>query len=439
MPKQLLRESFNELLNTIKPDVLLLNQCKLDGSVLTIHETSYNLDQFKNIYVVGSGKAVLPMAEAMQKLLHTYHPKSLLVGAYCSCRETALENTTYIQSTHPLPSQKSIEAATKLKEFMNMMDEDDLYIYLLSGGSSALIELPVEGITLEDIEKTTHVMLRGGMPIDAMNSVRKKLSQIKGGKLAFQSKAKGVVFVLSDVLGNDLGTIGSGPLYITESEKLDPVELLHSYNLFEKIPLQVQKFLLQNSKNNPAKTLPIPRVEHFIVGSNEIVLQHAKRILQDKNIITKMIDFQIQGNVEDAAKKLYEVAATNNTQRICYIAGGEATVVVHGNGKGGRNQHLALCFLNLLKGDEDITFLSAATDGIDGNSTAAGAIIDWYTHVEAVTNGLDIKHYLENFDSNTFFSHVDDALLISGPTHNNLLDIVIILTEPQITKGVTYG
>lgn len=426
MPKKILKQSFDKLLKSIMPDVLLLNQCSMQGGILTVQSKSYDLTRYKNIYIAGSGKAVVPMARAMQNLLKAYEPKSLLVGAYQP--DVALENTTYIQSTHPLPSQKSIGAAKALVKFMNMMDEDDLYIYLLSGGSSALIELPIYGISLEDIEKTTQQMLFGGMSIDEINSIRRRLSKIKGGKLALESRAKGIVLVLSDVLGDDLRTIGSAPLYAVRNDILNPVDLLRSYNLFEKVPFRVQHCLSEFNEDG-VKTRDT-RVKHFILGSNKIVLQQAKNILQSKGILTKILDFQIQGDVKEVAQRLYKLASENHTQRVCYIAGGEATVVVNGSGKGGRNQHLALCFLDLLKGDENTTFLSAATDGVDGNSTAAGAIVDYHSYMQASSYGLDLKSYLENFDSNSFLNHIN-ALLISGPTHNNLLDIVMIIVEPS--------
>jgi glycerate-2-kinase len=309
------------------------------------------------------------------------------------------------------------------------MDSNDLYIYLLSGGSSALIELLPEEITLKDLEKTTQIMLHHGMPIEAMNVVRKSLSLIKGGKLALQSKAKGCVFVLSDVLGNDLSVIGSAPLYYTKSNTIDPVEVLYCYEVFDKIPKNVQQFLRSSQNEQCYDTAT--QIKHFLIGSNETVLNHAKAIIETKGIQVKLLDFTISGDVKDVAQKLCEKTCKRHTVKTCYIAGGEATVVVEGSGQGGRNQHLALHFLNMLQGDEDITFLSAATDGVDGNSNAAGAIVDWHTHVEALAHGLNAKRYLEYFDSNTFFTQID-ALLVSGPTHNNLLDIVMIIVEPRI-------
>ncbi len=432
--RTLLKNAFKELLEKIRPEKLIEKQCRLEKEKLIIQNTLYNLKHYQNIYILGSGKAVVPMASIMQKLLKTYKPKTLLVGAYEFKNNFA--NTTYVQSTHPIPSKKSIEAAGSLKSFMNSMQEDDLYIYLLSGGNSALVEEPENGIGLDDFKKTTNIMLHGGMPIAAINSVRKHLSKVKGGKLALQSKAEGIILVMSDVLGNDLNTIGSAPLYCDNSSFADAIKYLKSYSLFDKIPQNVQKFLL-SAKDETPKT-PLKRVRHFIVGTNEIVLQKAKEIMETKGLKTVLLDMQISGDVKDVAQKLHGFIKDDvGSFKRCYIAGGEATVVVDDKyqGKGGRNQHLCLHFLNLLGGRKGITFLSGATDGVDGNSTAAGAVVDSYLEIEALSIGLDFHQYLEHFDSNTFFSKTD-ALLISGPTNNNLLDIAIILVEPKISIGV---
>lgn len=432
--KMILKESFIKLLDEIRPEVLIEKQCHIDKNILYIQNTLYDLSKYNNIFLLGSGKAVMPMAKAMQNLLKSYKPETLLVGAYA--QKEILLNTTYIQSSHPLPSQKSIKASISLKKFMNKMSKDDLYIYLLSGGSSALIELLPKSISLKALEETTEIMLHSGMPINAINSVRKSISLIKGGKLARESKAEGCVLVLSDVLKDDLSVIGSTPLYNCKQND-DPIKILKSYDVFDRIPLQVQHFLLQEGLNKQ-KTVS-SKVKHFIIGSNQTVIKRAKKIIQSQDIKVSSLDFPIEGDVEYLAKKLYQkISSEKNPQKICYIAGGEATVRVEGKGRGGRNQHLSLCFLNYMKNHKDITFLSAATDGVDGNSNASGAIVDHYTYDKAMELGLNIEEYLRNFDSYTFFSKTKD-LIISGPTNNNLLDIVMIMVNTKNIQGALNG
>lgn len=436
--KTLLRSVFDQLITEISPQRLIEEQCGLKGDILRVADTSYDLSRYNNIYLLGSGKAVLPMTQAIQRLLKERIFYTLIVGAYPLNEE--IEKTEYIRSTHPLPSSKSLSAAAALKEALLSFDGDDLFIYLLSGGNSALVELPEEEISLEEFQEATSLMLHGGMPIDAINCVRKHLSAVKGGKLAALTKAEGVVLVLSDVIGDDLYTIGSAPLYYDTTSYKDAIEQLEAHSLFEKMPSSVQRFLIEGEEGLHDET---PKEEHkhihhHILGSNRIVLQKAQMLLQGCGVEASIIEKPIQGDVSDIAQEMLALAYTPLQKRHCYILGGEATVVVKGKGSGGRNQHLCLSLLQLLKGDIDITFLSAATDGIDGNSKAAGALIDLHSCANAQLKHLNIEHYLESFDSNSFFTRSDE-LLVPGPTHNNLLDIVMMLIEPRAEQGEGNG
>lgn len=435
--KQLLHSVFNELLQHIKPEMLIEKSCSFEDNLFRVNQEYFDLSNVKNLYLFGSGKAVVPMAQAVHQLLGKRVEKSLLIGAYSS--DINLPNTTYLQSTHPLPTQKSVEAATSLKRMLAELTEDDFFIYLLSGGNSALVELPEEGITLEEFQKATSLMLKGAMPIEAMNCVRKHLSSVKGGKLGVHTKAKGIVLVLSDVLGNDLHAIGSAPMYFDTTTFEDAINFLEQYELFESMPKSIQNYLEagkvgkkeETPQENPA------HIKHFCLGSNEIVLQQAKEVLVSKNISVSIREKRINADVTAVASEIIEFIKQKRLELSkphCYVMGGEATVYVKGSGKGGRNQHLALCVLDLLEGNDEVTFLSAATDGVDGNSEAAGALIDTNSLVNTRTSNIDWKHYLENFDSNSFFKQTNE-LLVSGPTHNNLLDIVMILIEPNIEKG----
>lgn len=429
--KVLLRSVFTDLLKEISPEKLIESSCSYEPSSqeLKIFENSYQLSSYKNVHILGSGKAVIPMARAIQTLLQDRVKSSLLVGAYAL--ETPLENTTYIESTHPIPSEKSLEAAHALQDKLQSLHQDDFFIYLLSGGNSALVELPVDAISLQDFQETTLQMLHGGMPIEAINSVRKHISQVKGGKLASQTSAQGVVLVLSDVIGDDLHAIGSAPFYCDATSFFDAVSYLKQYEVFEKLPKDVCDYLEAGILGKVAETpkLPPSHIKHFIIGSNTLVLKKCQELLLASNHKSTIISTPIQGDVAEVAEQLYKFALEHQQQRHCYIFGGEATVIVNGDGKGGRNQHLCLHLLTKLRGKCDATFLSAATDGVDGNSTAAGAIIDWHSRIDALSQNLDPSHYLQEFDSNTFFTKID-ALIEPGATDNNLLDIIIMLIEP---------
>ncbi|MEA1920234.1 MAG: DUF4147 domain-containing protein [Campylobacterota bacterium] len=428
--KTLLHTTFNTLIEDITPQKLIAQQCYLDNDTLHIQETAYDLKAYKNIYLFGSGKAVVPMAEAVHELLKDRIHSTLIVGAYES--DIKLDECNYIQSTHPLPSQNSLIAATALQNAMLTCKEDDLFIYLLSGGNSALVELPEIGISLEEFQEATSLMLRGGMPIEAINCVRKHISAVKGGKLAALSKAQGLVLVLSDVIADDLHAIGSAPLYFDSTTFREALSQLKTYGLLEKMPQSIQSFLGEGHEGKHPETPKeaSKNISHHILGSNTIVLEKADALLKKEGIETTLIKEPLEGYASDLAKSFLDLITSHQAQKHCYLFGGEATVKVSGEGKGGRNQHLCLSLLNLLDGECDVTFLSAATDGVDGNSKAAGALIDLHSRVNALAHRIDPQHYLETFDSNTFFSKTGE-LLITGPTHNNLLDIVMILIEPQ--------
>jgi len=436
--KTLLNDVFHQLLEEITPENLLAESCQLNGSKLTVLGKTYDLDEYKNIYLLGSGKAVIPMAKEVERLLKPLLRKVLIIGPYDT--DTTFDNGTYIQSTHPLPSLKSVDSARALQEMLGQMDKDDLFIYVLSGGNSALVELPEENISLNEFQEVTRLMLHSGMPIEKMNSVRKHLSQVKGGKLAQQTKAKGVVLVLSDVIGDDLYAIGSAPFYCDQTSFKDAEEALRSYGVYEKMPESIQTFFKEGKLGIHTETpkKPYEHIEHHIVGSNSIVLKKAQHLLQKKGTDTSIISEPLHGDTSQIVKKLLKFSSDHQETTHAYIFGGEATVVVKGEGKGGRNQHLCLNILTECDLLCDMTFLSAATDGVDGNSNAAGALIDTHSFVDAKARHIDPKHYLDSFDSNSFFEQTGE-LLITGPTHNNLLDIMIILIESNPTQRETHG
>lgn len=432
--KALLNSVFNRLLEQITPQKLITEQCELSAEILSVGQSVYELSGYKKIYLLGSGKAVIPMAKTLQTMLKERISHTFIVGPYPL--NEALEKTRYIQSTHPLPSEQSLLAAKALQEELRSFEEDDLFIYLLSGGSSSLLELPESPICLEEFQEATRLMLRGGMAIDEINCVRKHISALKGGKLALLTQARGIVLVLSDVIGDDLHAIGSAPLYYDMTRFEEAIEMLEKYALFEQMPPRIQRFLIEGKEgmNDETPKEEQKHISHHIVGSNRAVLYKAKVLLEESGVETSLIEKPIQGEVSDLARKLYALAQVPVRKRHCYIFGGETTVTVEAEGKGGRNQHLCLSLLSLLEKETDLAFLSAATDGVDGNSTAAGALIDAQSRANAQAKHLDIKYYLDNFDSYAFFSHSKE-LLITGPTHNNLLDICMLLIEPKTGEG----
>ncbi|MAC83773.1 MAG: glycerate dehydrogenase [Arcobacter sp.] len=426
--KKILKDSFFEVLKNIEPKRLINNKCIFKENEIIINDEIISLPKDKKIHLFGSGKAVLSMALGIYENIEDKIEKAVLVGPYKNSIDK--KNLTYLESSHPIPNNKSLIAAEYLKESMESLEEDDFFIYLLSGGTSALIELPVEEISMEEFQETTDLMLKGSMPIVAMNCIRKHLSQVKAGRLVENCKAKGIVLVLSDVISNDLEAIGSAPLYCDTSSFQTAVEYLEKYDLLDVIPKKVKEYLSlgQLGKIQDTPKTPKENIKHFLIASNEILLNDIKKELHSKNITASIIDKKIEEDVDIVVEDLLSFIQTKKEG--CFIFGGEALVKVTSNGKGGRNQHLILSFLNKFPIDKTITILSAASDGIDGNSNSAGAVINKESLEKAKVLNLDIKKYLKEFNSNEFFEKTND-LINTGPSHNNMLDVLIINIEKQ--------
>jgi glycerate-2-kinase len=424
--KEILKDSFFEVLKDIEPSKLVNKKCKFNENEIIINKEKIDLPKNKKIHLYGSGKAVLSMAKSIYENIEEKIEKAVLVGPY----ENSLrkDNLLYLKSSHPTPSNKSEDAAKILKKSIESLSSDDFFIYLLSGGNSALVELPVENITMKELQETTDLMLKGSMPIVAMNCIRKHLSQVKGGRLVSNCKARGIVLVLSDVLSNDLEAIGSAPLYFDSSTFEDSIKYLEKYDLFEKIPKKVKEYLIlgKNAKIEDTPKKEKGNIKHFLIASNEILLEDIQKKLLSKNIIAQIMDKKIEEDVNIVVDDLFEFI--KNTEEGCFIFGGEALVKVTSNGKGGRNQHLILSFLDRFPKNKKINILSAASDGIDGNSNSAGAIINNKSLEKVELLNLDIKKYLKDFNSNEFFAKTGD-LVNTGPSHNNMLDVLIINIE----------
>lgn len=415
-----LHDTFLEVLQAVEPSKLVQKSLAYENGALHIQNKSFPIKG--KVTLLGSGKAVIPMADAIHTILKDTIKESVLVGQ--SEYDLELNNTTYIQSTHPIPSESSIKGAKTIIKTLESLNEDDFFIYLLSGGNSSLVELPSDSISLDEFQETTNLMLTNGMPIEAINSVRKHISQVKGGNLVKFTKAKGIVLVLSDVLGNDINAIGSAPLYFDSTSYDDAIKYLHKYNIWEQTPKSVQNVLLDKKDETPK--MESKNIKHFLIGSNEIVLKSANSILAKNGIETYLFEQSIFKDVQETAKIFESLIEKYKDKSCALLLGGEATVMVKKNGKGGRNQHLALLMVDILEKYPNITLLSSATDGRDGNSMASGAIIDSTTKNEAQKLGIDTKTFLDNFDSNSFFK-ITNNLIETGLTNNNLLDIVIIL------------
>ncbi len=396
----------NALAKNFIPDSLIFKD-----NTLFVNNKSFDLTNYKNIYVYGSGKASIEMAKALPASLQDKVSHSFIV---CNYHED-IKDIEVFQSTHPLPSNKSIEAGEKLLNYFEDMHDDDFYIYLLSGGSSAMIEKPIEGLSLSELSSYTEILLQKNIPIDEINIIRKQLSQIKGGGLASKTTANGVVLVLSDVVGDDLQSIGSAPLMPNRSSYDDFYKVLKKHNLFNVILTNIEYII-----NREYRSKDVP---HFILMNNIKALESSKQKAENLGFKTDIVTNILQGDVKVVAKYIYEYIKKNYNSCLlphCFIFGGESTVKVKGSGLGGRNQELCLWFLKELRDGDNITFLSGGTDGIDGNSIAAGGVVDANNNLE------DIDIYLDNNDSFHYLQR-EESLIISGHSGTNVADIIIVL------------
>jgi glycerate 2-kinase len=401
----------------------------------------------EKLLLVGFGKAASQMARAVEDFAGDLIKKGILITKYGhsisqESRITGKESKIKIyEAGHPLPDGNGLAATKEIIDLVKGLDENSLLLCLISGGGSALFVSPYNDVSLDDKKKTTELLLKAGADIKELNTVRKHISAVKGGRLAeLAYPARIISLILSDVIGDKLDVIASGPTSPDETTFGDTLEVIERYNLSSRLPQKVLE-VLHNGASGSIRETPkegnciFDRVENIIIGSNRKALKAAKTQAEFFGLKTEILSSEISGEARDVGKSIArEAMKAKNTSRknrdnaICFISGGETTVTVRGTGLGGRNMELALSFAIGIEGTEGITMLSAGTDGTDGPTDAAGAIVNSETMKTARANGLDPVEYLENNDSYNFFKQID-GLLITGPTGTNVMDIQILIVE----------
>ncbi|MBN2254490.1 MAG: glycerate kinase [Deltaproteobacteria bacterium] len=407
-----------------------------DGNVLWVRERPYDLNQFKRILVVGAGKAAAPMAQAMEDLLGGRLTGGSITTKYG--HGLPLKIVSITEAGHPVPDRRGLSGTERILKSLKNTQETDLIFCLISGGGSALMPLPVEGLTLEDKQKTTQALLDCGATIHEINAIRKHISAIKGGKLARAASPGTVVsLILSDVIGDDLDTIASGPTVPDHSTFQDCMNIIAVYELADKIPAPVMAYLRRGEVGKEEET-PKPgdplfdKAASVIIGSASLSLDAAAARARDLGYNTVILSSCIEGETRDVAKVHAAIGkevlkSGNPLQRpACVISGGETTVTIHGEGLGGRNTEFVLAAAIELEGINGITVLSGGTDGTDGPTDAAGAVADGETCTRAVKGGMNAGEYLRNNDSYHFFEAAG-GLIKTGPTMTNVMDLRIML------------
>jgi len=421
-----LREDIKTIIEKVKQEILPDNTVKI--------WLKKNISKFQdlkgNLYVVAIGKAAWRMAKATNEMLRERISDKVIHGVVVTKynhSEGSIENFEIYEAGHPIPDENTLIATKRVFELTNNLKESDMVLFLISGGGSALFELPMEGITLEEIQQLNEQLLKSGANIVEINTVRKHLSKVKGGRFAQHVyPAKIVSLVLSDVLGDRLDSIASGPAYPDATTSQQAFDVLKKYNI--AVSDKILNALAQETPKD------LSNVETFIIGSVRVACDNAKKVASELEYNTLILTTTLNCEAKEAGRFLGSIAreikqSDNPVKKpAAIILGGETVVKVKGSGKGGRNQELALSFALEIEGLENIVLCSFGTDGTDGPTDAAGGIVDGQTAQRIRKAGLSPESFLENNDSYNALKIAGD-LLITGPTGTNVNDLIVLLVR----------
>jgi hydroxypyruvate reductase len=435
---------FHAAIAAVDPGAALRRTLRYDGARLMLPNGSvYALERFDRLLVVGAGKGAAAMAQAAEALLGERLTAGLVVVKYGHA--VPLRTIELAEAAHPVPDAAGLAATARILRLLEGADERTLVLCLLTGGASALLEHPLPGLTLADIQETTALLLAAGADVRELNTVRKHLSAVKGGRLAAAAyPATVLALVLSDVIGDPPEIIASGPTVPDPSTYAEAWAILERHRLSDVVPPRVAAHLSCGLRGEiPESPKPgdprLARSRTVVIGNLHEALVAAQATAQRLGYRSTLLTETLQGDAVAAARHLAHMALNeerSTKERRCLLAGGETTVQVIGNGKGGRNQHLALAFAREVSGHPRISLLAAGTDGTDGPTDAAGAHVDGNTIARARALGLDPDDFLARSDSYTFFALLDARSgephhFRPGPTGTNVMDIDIILIESE--------
>ncbi len=431
-------EMYKEAVEAANPKKCVLDHVRLMGSTLMVDSVKYDLDKHESIYVIAFGKAAGSMAEAVEEVLGDRLTGGLVVSN--TQPENPYNKLGFYLSSHPIPDERSVNAAREVVAILETAGEKDLVIFLISGGGSALLALPVPGISIEDKEKATVTLLRSGVDKYGLNAVRKHISQIKGGGLLKKAlPARVITLLLSNALSDRLDAIASGPTVPDPTTFEDAWRVIEALGIEHKLPPHVVVHLEEGRHGNVPETLKEgeidpDKVQTLIVGSNFKSLKAVQKKAEELGYNTLLLSSQIRGEAREAAKVVAAIALDVERFDIpaakpaCIIFGGETTVTVHSStavGNGGRSTETALSFAMEIIG-HDITGLFCDTDGIDGPIDAAGAICDGQSRLTARAMNVSAREHLAQNNSYDFFDKLGD-LIFTGPTGTNVMDIGIVI------------
>ncbi len=426
-------------LAAVEPAAAVLRHLKMDGATLTAGPKSYDLTRINRILLIAAGKAGVPMARAAVSILGSKVTAGMVIvkDGYGSKDGELPSSIKVVEARHPIPDERGAAATRQILSMVSQTTPDDLVLCLLSGGTSALLTSPAPGISLPDLQKLTDYLLRSGANIQEFNTLRKHLDAVKGGGLArAAAPAQILSLILSDVVEDSLDVIASGPTTADASTYLQAARIVKYYQLDEVLPASILSRLQRGMQGEIPETLkpgdPIfDRVENVLVGSNRLAAMAGLEAARQFGFNTRLLTAAMQGEARQAGWILAGIARDishggfSMTRPACIVAGGETTVNVRGTGLGGRNLELALAAVSIMSGLPEVLLVSLATDGGDGPTDAAGAVVSGETLARARVLHLSPMEHLTRNDSYPFFAALDD-LIKTGPTQTNTNDLVFL-------------
>jgi hydroxypyruvate reductase len=425
---------FRAALAAADPQEAVLRHVRVDDGGLWAGKQRYRLKDVRRIVVLGAGKASASMAKAVERLLGARVEGGLVNVKYGHLAK--LRRVRLHECGHPVPDEAGVNGAARIMQLAAGAGEGDLVICVISGGGSALLPLPAPGITLDEKQAVTRLLLASGANIHEINAVRKHISRSKGGQLAQAARpARVLSLLLSDVIGDDLDVIGSGPTAPDGSTFARAREILQKYGIENRVPAAVRERLERGARGEIEETPKrLDHVQNLVVGSNELAVaaaaKEARRLGYNPMVLSTFIEGETRdvGRLHAAIAKEIVRSGRPVKPPACVISGGETTVTLRGEGKGGRNQEFVLAAAMDMAGLPRAVVLSGGTDGTDGPTDAAGAVADGETIARAEKLRLKAQDFLARNDSYHFFRKLDD-LLITGPTNTNVMDVRLVLVR----------
>jgi hydroxypyruvate reductase len=412
------------VLEACDPGLILAGSLRHQSGILSINDHQVSVQHTSGIHLLAVGKAATPMIQATVDVLGGTYTRAIVVRPEAD-RTTLPADWQVFQAGHPLPTRESLAAGDAIAGAIRSLDDQDLILLLLSGGGSALLELPKAGISLEDLRRVNLDLLRSGAPIEEVNTVRKSMSRIKAGGLArMAAPARGLALILSDVIGDDLGLIASGPMVPERINNTRAQEILASYGLWERYSQRFHKALLSDYPASEPNDPPV----NIVIANNETARAAAARAGKELGFRVETPEKPLAGEARSAgaafARRLKDLVERHPEESVCLVQGGETTVTVRGEGKGGRNQEFAVGAARELQCADRLAVLSFATDGVDGPTDSAGALVDSTTIPRTLAMGLNVENHLDQNNVYTLLDRVG-GLIRTGPTQTNLNDIAV--------------